>query len=195
MCCSVSPASDWPTLRVLGLSAEIGFAGSLIMLALVMLAVRGHLRVALCWGSGMLLGLGAVLIIKRLMAHDPELSHFPSGHVALAVTFYGGLALVLFRDELPSTPWRPLFFLAILGAIALAEGISRMVLTEHGWMDVVGGFLIGVGGLAVAGNPWAWESIGRRDRLWVAGALLVALPFSWLLYPHINPWIRHFAGV
>lgn len=181
-------------LRVLGLSAEIGFAGSLIMLALVMLAVRGHLRVALCWGSGMLLGLGTVLIIKRLMVHDPELPHFPSGHVALAVTFYGGLALLLLRDELPS-PWRPLFFLAILGAIALAEGISRMVLTEHGWMDVIGGFLIGLGGLAAAGNPWAWAPIGRRDRLWLGGTLMVALPFSWLLYPHINPWIRNLAGV
>ena len=195
MCCSLSPASDWPTLSLLSLSADIGFAGSLIMLALVLLTVRGHLRLALLWGTGMLLGLGAVLIIKRLMAHDPEWSHFPSGHVALAVTFYGGLALVLFRDELRLTPWRPLFFLAILSAIALAEGISRMVLAEHDWVDVVGGYLIGVGGLAVAGNPWAWESTGRIDRLWLAGALMVALPFSWLLYPHINPWIRHFAGV
>ncbi len=121
MCCSVPPASDWPTLRLLGLSADIGFAGSLIMLALVMLAVRGHLRVALCWGSGMLLGLGTVLIIKRLAAYDPEMSRFPSGHVALAVTFYGGLALVLLREELPATPWRPLLFLAILGAIGLAQ--------------------------------------------------------------------------
>jgi membrane-associated phospholipid phosphatase len=180
---------------LLSLSAEIGFAGSLIMLALVMLAVRGHLRVTLCWGGGMLLGLGAVLIIKRLMAHDPELPHFPSGHVALAVTFYGGLALVLFREELPPLPWRPLFFIAILGAVALAEGISRLVLTEHGWMDVVGGFFVGIGGLVVTGNPWAWESIGRRDRLWVGGTLLVALPFSWMIYPHLNPWIRYFAGV
>ena len=70
-----------------------------------------------------------------------------------------------------------------------------MVLAEHDWVDVVGGYLIGVGGLAVAGNPWAWESTGRIDRLWLAGALLVALPFSWLLYPQIDPWIRHFAGV
>jgi membrane-associated phospholipid phosphatase len=180
---------------VLSLSAEIGFAGSLIMLALIMLAACGHLRVVLCWGCGMLLGLGVVLVIKRLMGQDPELSHFPSGHVALAVTFYGGLALILLRDELPSTPWRPLLLLAILGAVGLAEGISRMVLTEHGWMDVVGGFLIGLCGLAVTGNPWAWEPIGRRDRLWVGGTLLVALPFSWLLYPHINPWIRDLAGV
>lgn len=195
MCCSPSPASDWPTLKLLSLLAEIGFAGSLIMLALIMLMVRGHLRAGLCWGSGMLLGLGAVLIIKRSMAHDPEWSHFPSGHVALAVTFYGGLCLILFRDELPSTPWRPLFFLAMLGPIALAEGISRMVLTDHTWIDVVGGFLISACGLAVTGNPWAWQSIGRRDRLWVAGALLTAIPFSWLLYPVINPWIRHIAGV
>jgi membrane-associated phospholipid phosphatase len=195
MCCSVSPASDWPVLRLIGLSADIGFAGPLIMLALVMLAARGHLRVALCWGSGMLLALGAVLIIKRLMADDPDLPYFPSGHVALAVTFYGGLVLVLVRDGLPVSRWRPLFFLAILGAVASAEGISRMVLTEHGVLDVAGGFLIGVGGLAVTGNPWAWEPIGLRDRLWVGGTLMAALPFSLLLHPHVNPWIRHLAGV
>ena len=195
MCCSVSPASDWPTLRLLGLSADIGFAGSLIMVALVMLTVRGHLRVALCWGSGMLLGLGVVLIIKRLMAHDAELLHFPSGHVALAVTFYGGLAFVLIRDEVPATPWRPMVFCAILAAIGSAVGTSRVVLTEHGWIDVVGGFLIGVGGLVAAGNSWGWGPISRVDRLWLAGALLVALPFSWLLYPHVDPWIRHLAGV
>jgi membrane-associated phospholipid phosphatase len=195
MCCSVSPASDWPTLRLLGLSADIGFAGSLIMLGLVVLAARGHLRIALCWGAGMLLGLGTVLVIKRLTAQDPDLSHFPSGHVTLAVTFYGGLAFVLFREELPPTPWRPWFLLAMLTAIATAQGISRMVLTEHGWIDVIGGFLIGVGGLLAAGNPWAWQSIGRRDRLWIGGALLVAMPFSSLLYPYINPWMRHVAGV
>jgi len=182
-------------LSMLSLSADIGFAASLIMLALVMLAARGHLRIALCWGSGMLLGLGTVLIIKRSMPYEPDWSQFPSGHVALAVTFHGGLALVLLRQELPPTPWRPLLFLAILGVIALAQGISRVVLTEHDWIDVAGGFLVGVGGLTVAGNPWAWEPIGREDRLWVAGALLVALPFSWLLYPHLNPWIRHIAGV
>lgn len=175
--------------------AEIGFAGSLIILALVMLAVRGYLREALCWGGGMLLALGVVLVLKQLMAHDPAFPHFPSGHVALAVTFYGGLALVLFRQELPPTPGRPLLVLAILGAIALAEGVSRMVLTEHGWLDVAGGFVVGLGGLAVAGNPWAWEPIGRRDRIWVGGTLLVASPFSWLIYPYIDPWIRHIAGV
>ncbi|MCW5732776.1 MAG: phosphatase PAP2 family protein [Enhydrobacter sp.] len=177
------------------MAADIGFVGPLIMLALVMLTLRGHLRMALCWGGGMLLGLAAVLIIKRSMTHDPDWWHFPSGHVALAVTFYGGLALLLVRDELRATPWRPLLFLAILGVIALAEGISRVALTEHGWMDVVGGFAVGVGGLTAAGNTWAWETTGRIDRLWVAGSLIVALPFSWLLHPHVNPWIRHLAGV
>lgn len=195
MCCFVSSASDWPALELLGQLAEIGFVGPLILLALLTLAVRGHLREALCWGSGMLLGLGAVLILKRLMVDDPDLPHFPSGHVALAVTFYGGMAIVLFRQELPAAPWRPLFLLAIIGAIALAEGISRMVLTEHGWVDVVGGFLVGLAGLAMAGNPWAWESIGRKDRLWLAATLLVAMPFSWLIHPHINPLIRQVAGV
>ena len=124
-----APASDCPTLRLLSLSAEIGFAASLIVLALAVLALRGHWRVAACWGSGIVLGLGVVLALKWSMALGPERPHFPSGHVALAVTFYGGLALVLVRQELPALPWRPFLVLAILAAIALAEGISRMALT------------------------------------------------------------------
>ena len=195
MCCSLFLASDWPTLSLLSLSADIGFAGLLIMLALIVLTACGHLHVALCWGGGMLLALCVVLVIKRLMVDDPELPHFPSGHVALAVTFYGGLALVLFRDELPRTPWQPLLLLAILGVVGLAQGISRMVLTEHGWLDVTGGFLLGVGGLAVTGNPWAWQPVSRTSRLWLAGVLLMALPFCWLIYPYANPWMRQYAGV
>lgn len=182
-------------LRLLSLSADVGFAGLLIVVALVVLALRGNSRIALCWGGGILVGLGAVLVLKRMMANDPALPHFPSGHVALAVTFYGGVALVLFRDELPPTPWRPLFFLAIIGAIALAQGISRVMLTEHGWIDVAGGFFVGIAGLVVTGNPWAWDPIRRPDRIWLAGALLTGIPVTWLVYPHLDPWVRQFAGV
>jgi membrane-associated phospholipid phosphatase len=182
-------------LKLLSQLAEIGFAGPLIILALATLSVRGHPRVAVHWGCGILLGLGAVVLSKWSMADDPVWHRFPSGHVALAVTFYGGLVLVLFRDEVPPTSRRPLIFLTVLAAIALAEGISRMVLTEHDWRDVVGGFLAALCGLAVTGNPWTWEPIGRRDRFWTAGTLLVALPIAWVIYPHINPLLRHIAGV
>src|SRR4051794_21312908 len=121
MCCSATAKAEWPILSLLSQLADIGFAGSLIVVALAVLAVRGHLRVAVCWGAGMLLALGAVVLIKRLTAGNPDLPHFPSGHVTLAVAFYGGLALVLCRDELPPAPWRPLVLLAVLAAIGLAE--------------------------------------------------------------------------
>lgn len=195
MCCSTSPGSDWPTLRLLSQLADIGFVGLLIMVALITLAARGYLREALCWGAGMLLGLGTVLIIKRFMADDLDLPHFPSGHVALAVTFYGGLALALTRQQRPLSSWWPLYFVAMMGAIGLAEGISRVVLTEHNWLDTLGGLLIGAVGLVLAGNPWAWGPIGRRDQVWLGGTLIVALPFSWLIYPLVNPWLRRIAGV
>lgn len=189
------PGSAWPMLKLISLLADIGFAATLILLALLVLSVRGHARVALCWGSGMLLGLGVTLVIKRLMAHDLGLPHFPSGHVALAVTFYGGLALVLFRDEFHDTPWRSAILLAILAAVAFTQGISRVVLTEHDWIDVAGGFAIGVAALALTGNPLAWKPIDRKDRLWLAGVLLTALPFAGLLHPLIDPSIRTVAGV
>ena len=193
MCSPESPA-NWPTLGMPSALAEIGFAGLPIVLALITLTVRGHLCEALCWGGGMLLGLGAVLIIKRLMADATELAHFPSGHVALAVTFNGCLAFVLFGPKM-SPRWRSLCILAIMGAIAVAEEISRMILTEHGWLGIAGGFLVGICGLAAAGSPWAWGAIGRKDRVCLGGTLLAGLPFGWLIAPHVSPWMRRVAGV
>ena len=99
------------------------------------------------------------------------------------------------RDELPATPWRAVFFVVVLGAIALVDGISRVTLTEHVWIDVLGGFVVGIAGLLLTGNPWGWKAIGRRDRVWLAGALVTAMPFNWLVYPHLDSWIRGFVGV
>jgi membrane-associated phospholipid phosphatase len=182
-------------MRLLSQLADIGFAGSLIVLALAILAMGGHLRVALCWGSGMLLALVVVLAVKSTMVNDRSFPHFPSGHVALAVTFYGGLVLVLLRDEVPPGWWRPLLFFLILCAIGGIQGLSRVTLTEHGWVDVAGGLVAGIGGLVVTGNPRAWTSIARRDRIWLAGALVAAIPLNCMIYPHIDPLIRRAAGV
>lgn len=170
--------------------AEIGFAGTMIVLALAVLSARGHTRLAFCWSVGIATALVAALLLKWVMADDDLLNHFPSGHVVLAVVFYGGLVVVLLpRGAAPSS------VILILASVAVAEGVSRVVLTEHGWMDVAGGFVVGIVGLAATGSPWAWNEITARDRLWLVGALMTGAPFAWLVHFHIDPVIRGVAGV
>jgi len=184
-------------LSGLSLMAEVGFALLLIALALAVLAMRGHARLALSWGSGIFAALGFALLLKHLTPGDAEMRHFPSGHVTLAVAFYGGLGLLFFQRA--SARGQPsggaLIVLFILGAVALAEGASRVSLTEHSWLDVAGGFVIGMSALALTGNPWTWNTLTAKDRLWLIGALLAALPFAWLVYAEFDPVIREFAGV
>jgi membrane-associated phospholipid phosphatase len=189
MCC-LSSAPDGGLLVWLSAIADIGYAGPLMALALTVLLLRGHWRLALSWAVGIVAALGLTVLLKRALADDPILSHFPSGHVVLAVVFYGGLVLLL----LPGGLRTPSLLLVLVG-IGLAEGVSRMVLTEHGWLDVAGGLIVGVSGLVLTGNPWSWSAVTARDRLWLTGALATGMPFASFAHSDIDPWIRGLAGV
>jgi membrane-associated phospholipid phosphatase len=190
MCCLSSPSFDLLALSWLSAMAEIGFAASLIVVALAVLWARGHSRLVLCWGAGMTAALAVGMLFKWTMADDAFVPHFPSGHVVLAVVFYGGLILLLLpRSAALAT------VLLVLGGVALAQGMSRVVLTEHGWMDVAGGFVIGLSGLTLTGNPWSWSGITGQDRLWLGASLAAGAPFAWVAYPDVDPLIRGLAGV
>jgi membrane-associated phospholipid phosphatase len=190
MCCSAFLSSDGTLLAWLSAIADIGYAGPLIMLALAVLLLRGHWQVALSWGIGIVSALSVTVLLKWAFADDPLLRHFPSGHVVLAVVFYGGLVLLLLPGQLRLTT-----LLLILGGIALAEGASRVALTEHGWLDVGGGLIVGLSGLVLTGNPWSWRAVTARDRLWLTATLGTAMPFASMAHSDIDPWIRGIAGV
>lgn len=178
------------TLAWVSAMAEMGFAGSLIILALIVLWARGHSRLAFCWGAGIMAALTAALLLKGIMADSVSMPHFPSGHVVLAVVFYGALVLILLPR---GVAWAAA--LLVLGMVALAEGVSRVALTEHGWFDVAGGFAVGVAGLLLTGNPWSWSGITDRDRLWLTGALVTGAPFASLANSDVVPFIRGLVGV
>lgn len=190
MCCSVSSSFDGGLLVWLSAVADIGYAGPLMMLALAVLLLCGHWRLALSWGVGIVAALSVTVLLKWTFADDPLLRHFPSGHVVLAVVFYGGLILLLLPIELRLTT-----LLLVLGGVAMAEGASRIALTEHGWLDVAGGFVVGLSGLVLTGNPWSWRTVTARDRLWLTGTLATAMPFASMAHSDIDPWIRGIAGV
>jgi membrane-associated phospholipid phosphatase len=190
MCCSMPSSFGEALLLWLSAVADIGYAGPLMLLALAVLLLRGHLRLALSWGVGIVAALGMTVMLKWILAGDPVLSHFPSGHVVLAVVFYGGLTLILLPNSLR---WTSL--LLVLGAVAFAEGVSRIALTEHGWLDVAGGFIVGLSGLVLTGNPWSWSVVTARDRMWLTGTLATAMPFASMAHSDIDPWIRGIAGV
>ena len=193
----LSSVSSLDVLLLFGLNllAEIGFAALLMAVALSVLMMRGHARLTLRWGAAIVTALGVTVALKHLLAGDSILKHFPSGHVTLAVAFYGGLGLLLFPGRPVSRPLSALIVLFILGAVAVVEGVARMASTEHTLLDVVGGFFVGLSALVLTGNPWTWNAISVPDRLWLLGAMIAALPFCWLAYRAFDPWQRGVMGV
>jgi undecaprenyl-diphosphatase len=71
---------------------------------------------------------------------------FPSGHTAAAAACYAAIALVMSRGRTPRT--RALLA-GTAAAIAVAVGMSRMLLGVHWFTDVVAGLAIG----------WAWFAL------------------------------------
>lgn len=79
----------------------------------------------------------------RPQAHEHlvavESMSFPSGHAANATIVYLSLAILLFRDA----PWRgPMLWAAVW--LALASGISRVLLGVHWPSDVIAGWALGL---------------------------------------------------
>ncbi len=73
-------------------------------------------------------------------------SSFPSGHTAASAACYAALALVVSRGR---TPRARAMLAGIAAGIAVAVGMSRMLLGVHWFTDVVAGLAIG----------WAWFAL------------------------------------
>ncbi len=103
-----------------------------------------------------LLSQGAVEAVKALY-HRPrpddwlfhrEFGHsFPSGHATTAVTFYGGIVLIVWMSPLPLPAAIALTLLLAAGIVGIPW--SRVALAAHYPTDVLGGLLFGAGWLCV----------------------------------------------
>ena len=73
-------------------------------------------------------------------------SSFPSGHTAAAAVCYSAVALVISRGRTPRTRS---ILAGIAAGIAVAVGMSRMLLGVHWLTDVIAGLAVG----------WAWFAL------------------------------------
>lgn len=116
----------------------------------------------------------------------------PSGHTAMSTAVYGSLAL-LAGSRLPTGRRSAVYALAAAGIAGIA--VSRLVLHEHSLPEIIIGWLVGGGAVAVFA-----AATGRREG--------PALPLGWLLLCavilvvllHGNRWaiepiIRRMAGM
>jgi membrane-associated phospholipid phosphatase len=82
--------------------------------------------------------------------------HSPSGHVAIATTFYGGCAMILADGHK-----RAVRFASWLAALILVGTLaaSRVLLGLHSVLEVLFGVIIGAGCLLLLGTSLAKRSI------------------------------------
>ncbi|MBB6253668.1 phosphatase PAP2 family protein [Nitrospirillum iridis] len=182
-------------MQLLSTLATIGFVLPLFVALMGMLLARRDYLVAAAWGGGVMVSLLIALLIRGMLRETPELSHFPSGHVTLAVAFYGGLLVIYLRGGLNHGRLALPVVALVLAGVALLEGWSRVLLTEHTWVDVVGGFIVGTLGLLATGCPWAVRRIQSGSRLWLAATLAVAIPLAFFSVTWLDGMIRHFVSI
>ena len=96
-----------------------------------------------------------------LVTHETSYS-YASGHATLSLVFYGFWAYVAARSTLPR-PARAVLIVAPL-ALSAAIGWSRLALGAHFLTDVLGGYVLGAGLLAleIAVVPERFYRFGRE---------------------------------
>lgn len=120
----------------------------------------------------LLIGLIGFLInyLMKLFFHRPRPANplvdpltsfsFPSGHATSAFVFYGLLAYLVWQTKL-SRPFKWLLS-ALLIALALLIGFSRVYLRVHYPSDVIGGFFIGFAWIGFA--IWFLEKVKAKTK-------------------------------
>ena len=92
-----------------------------------------------------------MLLLKQLFQRKRPLSpllkaarglSFPSGHAIMAVTFYGLLIYIL--QHIIVIDWLKYLLTALVIALIILIGFSRVYLRVHYASDVLGGFIIGL---------------------------------------------------
>ena len=132
----------------------LGSAKGLIteaVILLIVLCARKHPKLGVSVSLNLLvawlLNERLKLIFQRPRPADPWLVHetgfsFPSGHSMVSMAFYGFLIYLVWRCVRNKKTRNILT--AVLGALILLIGLSRIYLGVHYVTDVLGGFLIGL---------------------------------------------------
>jgi len=175
----------------------------LTVLAVVLLLIRRRTRLAIYLA---VTGLGAALLdpslkalvgrVRPVVADPIAYGHgnsFPSGHTLGSTIVYGALTLVFLA--LVRHRWR-VWFVAAIGLLVFAIGLSRIALGVHFLSDVIGGWLLGLAWISVTayafqvwrretGKPAAPLEEGLEPE---AAADLEPAPDEQAILPH--PWAK-----
>jgi len=151
--------SDWliEPLRVIEVMFNtLGMTVMTLAVAVLML-VRGHRRAALFTVGVMVATTVAYTLIKLLVGRArPEWQleqallsskSYPSGHAA-SVTAFGGILIVLVVMLVRRSNVRRLLYV-LIGLMVVVVCLDRVLLGRHYPSDVVGGFLLGMGMVAL----------------------------------------------
>ncbi len=154
------------TMKVVTSLADARVTVPVIAIAVIVLLVRRRpsLAVALVVstvGTSMLIHWGKVEVQRARPPADVQLVSargfaFPSGHAGQGTALYLGLAVVTWL----CTRRRSARVVAAMlgGCVALALGASRVVLGVHWTSDVIAGWTVGIGWLAVIVGVVTWWS-------------------------------------
>lgn len=176
----------------LGPLGELLVTGPVAGILALWCMLSGERRGAFAIGAataGVLASVSALKLVSNLtMApwrfHWGSVSNlFPSGHVAMATVVYGAAALCIYRS-VPRAGWA-----ATAGAVGLVAliGLERVQSGSHPPLDVVGGALLGILGLALLSRLWPegrLRATGIPAVAATSGLVLLmfygdALPTSW----------------
>ncbi|MCH8186787.1 MAG: phosphatase PAP2 family protein [Chloroflexi bacterium] len=162
------------TMRVVSELGVLEVAAPLVAITAVTLFIAGWraegIFMVLTSSAGRLVTLVVKGIVDRprpsedlvQVLQDAASASFPSGHVVHSVVYLGALAVVLNLRLRPSRRLRTAQ--ALIVALVLATGLSRIYLGMHWLGDVVGGFAFGAAVVAAAVWTWrAWPKPLRGD--------------------------------
>ena len=169
----------------------------LALLVLIFLFVADERRLSYTWIAtigGCAVAIGMLKLVFGACGQDLVGGYIvsPSGHTAMSTAVYGSLA-VLAGSRLSVGRRTIVYAGATTGIVGIA--LSRVVLHEHNFPEIVIGWLVGaaaVGGFAAA--------LGRREApalplgwMLICGVVLVAVLHGtrW----QIEPVLRRFAGI
>jgi membrane-associated phospholipid phosphatase len=160
------------TMKVVTRLADVRVAFPVVAVAVIVLVMRRRLSLAVALvastvGTSLLVHWGKLSVERPRPPVDVQLVSargfaFPSGHAGQGVALYCGLAVVIWF----CTRRRSARVAAAIlgGCLALAVGASRVVLGVHWTSDVVAGWAVGVGWLALIVVAVMWWSARSTER-------------------------------
>lgn len=153
---TINTATHWVTFAAETLTVAALAAVLVVVLRLVLHRWRESIFMATAVVGEVLIFLAVTLLVDRRRPPVPQLdqapptSSFPSGHVAAAISLYGGIAVVAWR----SVRRRALQVLAsgLALVVPLAVAFARLYRGMHFPTDIIGGMLLGVSWLGVTAS-------------------------------------------